>query len=366
MKKFTFFAAFLLLAFFVAAQSPQKLSYQSVVRNAQGKLVANSNVGIRFSILQGSSTGTVVYTETFTAVTNVNGLVSVEIGTGTTTGNFGTINWALGPYYLKSETDPAGGTNYTISGVSQFLSVPYALYSEKSNVDGSETKIVAGTNISVSGTGTSVSPYVIGSGGYPKDNKLVFLTSQTWSVPPSVSKIKVELWGASGGGGGGGAYTYSYSYILNNGGDGGSGGFAQEVISVTQNQQFSITIGTGGSHGNNAYYVGYWYGDTDGYSGGDSWFGSLKAAGGSGGRRGSYAPYTSHGNAGTANVGPVTGYAGTSNSNILDVWYGIDRSYLGDRTLTSKPGKGGIIQGYSGTFAPVSGEGGCAVVTFFE
>jgi hypothetical protein len=368
MKKLFSLSAFLLLAVIVLAQSPQKLSYQAIVRNAQGKLVSNANVGIRFSILQGSATGSVVYNETFSATTNVNGLVSVEIGTGTSSGSFGAINWALGPYFLKSETDPAGGTNYSISGISQFLSVPYALYSEKANVDGSETKIVAGTNISVTGTGTAASPYVIGNGIYPQNNKLIFTSSQTWTVPSSVSKIKVELWGASGGGGGGGAYTYSYSYILNNGGDGGSGGFAQEVMNVTQNQQFSITIGTGGNHGNNAYHSGSsWYGDTDGSTGGDSWFGnSLKAAGGSGGKRGSYAPATTHGNAGTANLGPVTGYAGVSNSNILDVWQGLDRSYIGDRVLTSKPGKGGAIQSYSSNTPPVAGEGGCAIVTFFE
>ncbi len=366
MKKFFPLGALFFLTVIVVAQSPQKLSYQAIVRNAQGKLVSSANVGIRFSILQGSSTGVVVYSETFNAVTNVNGLVSVEIGTGTSTGSFDTINWALGPYFLKSETDPAGGTNYSITGVSQFLSVPYALYSEKANVDGSETKIVAGTNISVTGTGTIITPYVISNAGYPQNNKLIITTDQTWTVPASISKIKVELWGASGGGGGGGAYTYSYSYTLNNGGDGGSGGFAQQVMDVAQNQQFNVVIGLGGSHGNNANYAGYWYGDTDGSNGGDSWFGALKAAGGSGGKKGSYGPKTIHGNAGTANIGPVTGYSGISNSNILDVWLGLDRSYIGDRILTSKPGKGGSIQSYSSSTPPLSGEGGCAIITFFE
>jgi hypothetical protein len=355
----------LILVISAFAQSPQKMSYQAIVRNSQGKLVTSSNVGLRFSILQGSGSGTVVYSETFTAATNINGLVTVEIGTGVTTWNFSLIDWSAGPYFLKTETDPSGGSNYTISGTSQFISVPYAFYADKANVDGSETKITGGTNISVTGSGTTVNPYVISNGGYPLNNKIVFTQSQTWTVPASVSKIKVELWGASGGGGGSGAY--SYSYYLNNGGDGGSGGFAEEVFDVTQNQQFSVVVGTGGIHGNNAYYIGgYWYGDTDGNDGGDSWFGSLKAAGGKGGKRGSYAQTTTNGNAGTSNVGPVTGYAGVSNSNILDVWLGIDRSYLGDRVLTSKPGKGGLIQGYSSGTPATSGESGCAVVTFFE
>ena len=367
MKKIFTLLALFFLALNLIAQSPQKLSYQAVVRNSQGKLVVSANVGIKFSILQGSSSGIVVYSETFTALTNGNGLVTVAIGTGTpTTGTFDAINWSAGPYYLKSETDPAGGANYTISGVSQFMSVPYALYAEKSNVDGSETKIEGGTNISVKGTGTTTSPYVISNGIYPINNKIVMTSSQTWTVPSDVSKIKVELWGAAGGGGGGGAYTYSYSYILNSGGDGGSGGFASQVMDVVQNQQFSVTIGNGGNPGNNAVYVGYWYGDSNGSSGGDSWFGSLKAAGGSGGIKGSYYPQTTNGNAGTANVGTLTGYASVSNSNILDAWTGQARSFIGDRVLTSKPGKGGSIQGYSSGNIPKVGEGGCAIVTFFE
>ena len=366
MKKLFSLGAAFLLAIVVVAQSPQKLSYQAVVRNDQGKLVQNANVGIRISILAGSETGLVVYSETHTSTTNANGLVTVAIGTGTSFGSFDAINWAQGPYFLKNETDPDGGTNYSITGVSQLLSVPYALYAEKTNLDGSETKILAGTNISVTGTGTITTPYVISNAGYPQNNKYIFTSSQIWTVPSSVSKIKVELWGASGGGGGGGAYTYSYSYILNNGGSGGSGGFAEQVMAVTQDQQFNIVIGTGGYPGYNAYHSGNWYGDTDGGNGGDSWFGSMKAAGGTGGKKGSFGPVTTHGNAGTSNIGPVTGYAGISNSNILDVWQGIERSYIGDRVLTSKPGKGGSVSTYSSSIPPTSGEGGCTIITFFE
>jgi len=367
MKKYLALFTALILALIVVAQSPQKLSFQAVIRNDQGKLVQNANVGIRMTILQGSATGVAVYSETHNATTNVNGLVSVAIGTGTTTGSFSSINWAQGPYFLKNETDPSGGTNYTISGVSELLSVPYALYSEKANVDGSETKVVGGTNISVTGSGTSATPYVINNTSAAQTNKLVVTASQTWSVPSSVSKIKVELWGAAGGGGGGGAYAYSYSYILNYGGDGGSGGYTQQVIDVTQNQQFDIVIGSGGYHGSNAYYSGsWWYGDSDGSNGGDSWFGALKAAGGLGGRKGSASQHTINGTSGTANIGPVTGYAGVAGSNILDTWLGLDRSYIGDRTLTSKPGQGGQVYGYSSIFQPTSGEGGCAIITFIE
>jgi len=111
----------------VLAQSPQKMSYQAVIRNSSNNLVVSAAVGMQISILQGSSSGTLVYTETQTATTNSNGLVSIEIGGGT---GFETINWANGPYFIKTETDPTGGTNYTITGISQLLSVPYALYAK--------------------------------------------------------------------------------------------------------------------------------------------------------------------------------------------------------------------------------------------
>jgi hypothetical protein len=115
------------------AQSPQSMSYQAVIRNASNNLVISTVVGMRISILQGSSSGTAVYVETQTPSTNVNGLVSIAIGGGTvTTGTFSAIDWAVGPYFVKTETDPVGGTNYTITGTNQLLSVPYALYAANS------------------------------------------------------------------------------------------------------------------------------------------------------------------------------------------------------------------------------------------
>ena len=97
------------------AQAPQLMSYQSVIRSTAGALVTNTVVGIRISILQGSSSGSPVYIETQTPTTNANGLVSISIGNGTVvTGTLSGINWAAGPFYIKTETDPSGGSNYTI------------------------------------------------------------------------------------------------------------------------------------------------------------------------------------------------------------------------------------------------------------
>jgi hypothetical protein len=133
MKKLFTLALVISLTLSSFAQSPEKMSYQCVVRNASGILVANQSVGIKISILQGTASGTVIYSETYSPnpQTNANGLVTIEIGGGfPVTGTFSSINWASGPYFLKTETDPTGGTSYTITGTSQLLSVPYALHAK--------------------------------------------------------------------------------------------------------------------------------------------------------------------------------------------------------------------------------------------
>lgn len=133
---FTLFATVLLITS-VFAQVPQKMSYQAVIRDGNNALITSATVGMQISILQGSSTGTAVYVETQAPTTNINGLATVEIGNGTVvSGNFSTINWAVGPYFIKTETDPLGGLFYSITSTSQLMSVPYALYAETSGTVG--------------------------------------------------------------------------------------------------------------------------------------------------------------------------------------------------------------------------------------
>ena len=114
------------------AQAPNKFTYQAVVRNTSNQLVVNTLVGIRVSILQNSATGSVVYSETQMLSTNANGLVTMNIGEGTVIyGSFNNIDWSAGTFFLKSEIDPTGGSNYTITSTQQLLSVPYALYANE-------------------------------------------------------------------------------------------------------------------------------------------------------------------------------------------------------------------------------------------
>ncbi len=134
---------FLILTSSLIAQAPQSMSYQAIIRDADNQLLKNETVGMQISILQSSATGNAVYVETQTPLTNTNGLISIAIGTGTpVTGFFADIDWSAGPYFIKTETDPDGGTNYSISGTSQLLSVPYALYAENTNVPSRKRSIM--------------------------------------------------------------------------------------------------------------------------------------------------------------------------------------------------------------------------------
>ena len=127
----------ILLTASVFAQVPQKMSYQAVVRNSSNALIISTPIGIKISVIQGSVNGAITYSETQFQNTNINGLVSLEIGTGTPViGTFSNINWANGPYFIKSEIDPNGSTNYTVQGTTELISVPYALYSGNAQVSG--------------------------------------------------------------------------------------------------------------------------------------------------------------------------------------------------------------------------------------
>ncbi|MBP0903791.1 hypothetical protein ACFSKN_04315 [Mariniflexile gromovii] len=133
MKKLYTLIAALFITAISLAQSPSKISYQAIIRDVNNNLLTNQSIGTQISILQGSSSGTAVYIETQNASTNMNGLVTLEIGTGTpVSGDFSTIDWGADTFFLKIETDPSGGNNYTITGTSQMLSVPYALYAKSS------------------------------------------------------------------------------------------------------------------------------------------------------------------------------------------------------------------------------------------
>jgi hypothetical protein len=160
MKKL--FSFFIMMLFFALAytQAPLKMSYQAVIRDASGQLVPNSPVGVRFSIRQFSDTGTLKYQERHTVNTNENGLLTLVIGNGSViSGSLSSVDWKNGPYYLVTETDPNGGTSYSVTLSSQLMSVPFALYGADEDANPAneiQNLSYSNNNLSISG-GNAVS-----------------------------------------------------------------------------------------------------------------------------------------------------------------------------------------------------------------
>lgn len=156
--KSTFLTLFSFVVLTVSAQvAPQKFNYQAVARNSTGTTIINQAISVKVDIVDSNQT-TILYTEIHNTTTNQFGLFSLQIGGGfAITGTFSTINWGSREKYIRTSADLTGGTNYQLLGMSQLLSVPYALYAAKTN-------LVAGTGISITNGNTISGNYVAGTG----------------------------------------------------------------------------------------------------------------------------------------------------------------------------------------------------------
>jgi len=166
-----FFTIPLLFSFFtLLGQAPDAVSYQAVIRDSDNEPVSLTAIGLRLSILQGDPPGAAVYVEVHSPMSNANGLISVNLGEGAVeSGDFGGIDWGAGPYSIKMEADPTGGANYSITGTSQILAVPYAIYSSKADsAEHAQTAQTAQTAqsiaMNISSTGDTL--YLGNTGGY--------------------------------------------------------------------------------------------------------------------------------------------------------------------------------------------------------
>jgi len=131
MKRTLLLVIWSILTISIYAQVPQGISHQATIRNNDNELITSSPIGLRVSILPGSVEGIPVYVETHHPTSNSNGLITYVIGSGTVvSGVFSDIDWTSGIYFLKTEVDPLGGTDYVISGATQFRTVPYAFHAE--------------------------------------------------------------------------------------------------------------------------------------------------------------------------------------------------------------------------------------------
>lgn len=126
-----------LLVGLVLAQSPLLINYQGVARDNASNPLQNQNISLRLTLHQGSPTGSAAYQELHLTSTNGLGLFTLQIGNGIVlSGSMATVDWSLGPYYLQTELDANGGSNFSDMGTSQLVSTPYALYAETSGNGG--------------------------------------------------------------------------------------------------------------------------------------------------------------------------------------------------------------------------------------
>ena len=186
MKRIFTIITVVILTVSVLAQSPQKMSYQAVIRNNSGEVVANTQVGVEINIRQGSASGTIVYTETQTPTTNSNGLISIEIGSEA---GFSSISWETDSYYIETKTAiEAPLTSYTITGVSQILSVPYALQAKKAEngITTAQANEIAANTLKVGYTDALVSA-----------NADVVANTAKVGVTPGASPGEMQYWDGS-------------------------------------------------------------------------------------------------------------------------------------------------------------------------
>jgi hypothetical protein len=175
------------------AQAPQGFNYQAVARNTSGVAVTSAPIGLQISLRQSTATGTIVYTETHSVMSNNLGIINLVVGNGTpVTGTFSSINWSAGPYFIEISMDVTGGTSYSLMGTQQLMSVPYALYAANGGTMGATgaTGIVGptgtagsnGTNGVTGATGSNGITGATGSAGINGTNGTNGVTGVTGSA----------------------------------------------------------------------------------------------------------------------------------------------------------------------------------------
>ena len=177
---------FTVISFISKAQTPQGIPYQAVARNSGGATINNQSIAIRFTIHDASSTGTILYQERQTTSTNALGLFTLTIGQGSVlSGTFSTINWGTNTKFLQVEFDQNGGTTYVDMGTQQMMSVPYALFAEKSNTPGPTGPAgPTGATGATGATGPAGPSGSVGAYGDGSAGALVISANTDWSTTP--------------------------------------------------------------------------------------------------------------------------------------------------------------------------------------
>ena len=161
-----FIGVFFLSSFSVFSQGPSKINFQAILRNTSGDIVSNQAVGVRMSIKSGTINNSSLYVETHTKTTDVSGLINIQLGTGTViSGIFGDIEWGSGSHFIQLEVDFNGGSNYVVIGTQELISVPYALYANKTDTSVLNLRNRFSEKVSVGDTSNMLKNYLTGLNG---------------------------------------------------------------------------------------------------------------------------------------------------------------------------------------------------------
>ena len=189
LKPILFLTLFLIFDYQVVAQSPESMNYQAVIRDGSGNVLSSQAVGLQIRILQGSSSGSSVYEETFAPTTNAYGSIAIQIGTGTvSSGTFNTIDWGANTHFVETAVDidgTANGTSYVVISTTQLMSVPYALYAKNARLDSAAIQGMIDGSISQGLTSCSGSQTFNFTGA-----------TEMFILPSCVNEIFIECWGA--------------------------------------------------------------------------------------------------------------------------------------------------------------------------
>lgn len=113
-----------------AAQVPNRMQYQLSVVDTDGKVLFDEDVRLRMSILYDTLDNTVIFRELHEVNSGTDGFIRIMLGSGeSVTGSLQSLPWAEGPFFLKTELAYGSETEYRTVGLTEFASVPFALYS---------------------------------------------------------------------------------------------------------------------------------------------------------------------------------------------------------------------------------------------
>lgn len=109
-------------------QTPTGFSYQAVLRNSSGQVLANQSVSLRVNLISNNGT-TTYYTETHNLTTTSQGIVNLVIGEGADrVGSISQVPWENDEVKLRVEFKSSQDINYTELGIQSLKAVPYALH----------------------------------------------------------------------------------------------------------------------------------------------------------------------------------------------------------------------------------------------